>query len=291
MPPKSQGKEFSPWLVFQKVKQFYRREIPTWTEMVIQLGVDEPDVSKGESSQKLTQYGVRLKAGSLIGVAEAHADGHRNGFNHTMSNPSSNTSWALTMNTGPISQQILIRQELLFVMASTLKMTWRFGVCCPISDPREAARGLETTRCQLPCPRGPSPLLPRGSPLAEHLFPHIQETRLALGIRCWHQMMGHTRPCRGIRTRLSHLPREAASGTHPRLLKEGAPRASLRLGGSQGRTMGKQEADRLWRGLLSRDLVPPFQNGPGLSPRLPLGRSKTLKQQDLRHQLEPQLLR
>ena len=70
MPPKSQGKEFSPWLVFQKVKQFYSREIPTWTEMVIRLGVDEPDVSKGESSQKLTQYGVRLKACSLIGVAE-----------------------------------------------------------------------------------------------------------------------------------------------------------------------------------------------------------------------------
>ena len=190
-----------------------------------------------------------------------------------------------------MSQLILIRQELLFVMESTLKMTWRFDVCCPISDLSEAARGPRTTRCQLPCPQGPSPLLPHGSPLAEHLFPHIQETRLALGIRYWHQMMGHTRPCRGIRARLSHLPREVPSGTHLRLPKEGVPRASLRLGRLQDRTMAKQEEGRLWRRLLFRDLVPLFQSGPGLSHRLPLGRSKTPKQQARRHQLELRLLR
>jgi hypothetical protein len=61
VPPRSQGKDFSPWLVFDKVKLFYDKEIPSWTEMVIQLGVDPPDPSKDESAQKLTQYGVRLK--------------------------------------------------------------------------------------------------------------------------------------------------------------------------------------------------------------------------------------
>lgn len=66
IPPRSQAKEFSPWSVFDKVKKFYNKEIPTWTEMVIQLGVDPPDLSKDESAQKLTQYGVRLKVRIII---------------------------------------------------------------------------------------------------------------------------------------------------------------------------------------------------------------------------------
>ena len=72
VPPRSQGKDFSPWLVFDKVKMFYDKEIPSWTEMVIQLGVEPPDPSKDESAQKLTQYGVRLKvrdiAANLVSV-------------------------------------------------------------------------------------------------------------------------------------------------------------------------------------------------------------------------------
>lgn len=66
IPPRSQGKEFSAWSVFEHVKKFYNKEISTWTEMVIQLGVDPPDLSKDESAQKLTQYGVRLKVSIIV---------------------------------------------------------------------------------------------------------------------------------------------------------------------------------------------------------------------------------
>lgn len=61
-PPKSGGKSFSPFVIFELVRRFYRREIKTWTELTITLGVEPPDLSKDESVQKIAQYGVRLKA-------------------------------------------------------------------------------------------------------------------------------------------------------------------------------------------------------------------------------------
>ena len=46
------------WMIFKK---FHQKEIKTWTELTITLGVEPPDPSKDESSQKVAQYGVRLK--------------------------------------------------------------------------------------------------------------------------------------------------------------------------------------------------------------------------------------
>lgn len=60
-PPKSGGKAFDPFTIFELVRQFYTKEIKTWSEMTIKLGVEPPDLSKDESSQKVAQYGVRLK--------------------------------------------------------------------------------------------------------------------------------------------------------------------------------------------------------------------------------------
>jgi hypothetical protein len=60
-PPKSAGKTFDTFAVYELVKRFYAKEVKTWTELTIKLGVEPPDPSKDESSQKLTQYGVRLK--------------------------------------------------------------------------------------------------------------------------------------------------------------------------------------------------------------------------------------
>ncbi|KAL6691101.1 ARS binding protein 2 domain-containing protein [Trichoderma pleuroticola] len=60
-PPKSGGKSFSPFLIFDLVQRFYRKEIKTWTELTTRLGVEPPDLSKDESAQKVAQYGVRLK--------------------------------------------------------------------------------------------------------------------------------------------------------------------------------------------------------------------------------------
>ena len=60
-PPRSGGKSFSTFVVFELVKKFYEKEIRTWTELTTRLGVEPPDPSKDESVQKIAQYGVRLK--------------------------------------------------------------------------------------------------------------------------------------------------------------------------------------------------------------------------------------
>lgn len=60
-PPRSGGKAFDPFVIFQLVRQFYNKEIRTWAELTIKLGVEPPDPTKEESTQKIAQYGVRLK--------------------------------------------------------------------------------------------------------------------------------------------------------------------------------------------------------------------------------------
>lgn len=60
-PPRSGGKSFSTFAVYELVRKFYDSEIRTWTELTTRLGVEPPDPSKEESAQKIAQYGVRLK--------------------------------------------------------------------------------------------------------------------------------------------------------------------------------------------------------------------------------------
>jgi hypothetical protein len=67
-PPKSGGKSFSPFVIYELVQRFYRKEIKTWTELTTRLGVEPPDLSKDESVQKVAQYGVRLKVCAIQGV-------------------------------------------------------------------------------------------------------------------------------------------------------------------------------------------------------------------------------
>lgn len=65
-PPRSGGKIFNPFSVYELVRKFYSKEIKTWTELTTRLGVEPPDPSKDESAQKIAQYGVRLKVCSAI---------------------------------------------------------------------------------------------------------------------------------------------------------------------------------------------------------------------------------
>lgn len=77
-PPRSGGKSFSPFVIFELVRRFYRKEIKTWTELTTTLGVEPPDLAKDESVQKIAQYGVRLKVCLLIlgGMAFANLMDH-----------------------------------------------------------------------------------------------------------------------------------------------------------------------------------------------------------------------
>lgn len=60
-PPKSGGKSFSTWTLFELIAQFQSKEIKTWADLALKLGVEPPDQERGQSSQKIQQYAVRLK--------------------------------------------------------------------------------------------------------------------------------------------------------------------------------------------------------------------------------------
>ena len=64
-PPKSDGKSFSPFRLYELISMLEGNEIKTWNQLVIDLGVDLPDVTKNQSSQKVQQYAVRLKVNSI----------------------------------------------------------------------------------------------------------------------------------------------------------------------------------------------------------------------------------
>ncbi|CAI4211846.1 unnamed protein product [Parascedosporium putredinis] len=60
-PPKSGGKSFDTFLLYQLIQKLESKELKTWAELALKLGVEPPDQEKGESSQKIQQYAVRLK--------------------------------------------------------------------------------------------------------------------------------------------------------------------------------------------------------------------------------------
>jgi hypothetical protein len=64
-PPKSDGKSFSTFTLFELIRKFESKEIKTWNELALELGVEKPVVEKGQSSQKVQQYSVRLKVRTI----------------------------------------------------------------------------------------------------------------------------------------------------------------------------------------------------------------------------------
>ncbi|KAF1990608.1 hypothetical protein K402DRAFT_389535 [Aulographum hederae CBS 113979] len=60
-PPKSDGKSFSTWTLFELIRKYDAGDIKTWTELALELGVEKPSHEKGQSTQKVQQYSVRLK--------------------------------------------------------------------------------------------------------------------------------------------------------------------------------------------------------------------------------------
>lgn len=60
-PPKSDGKLFNTFTLFELIKKLEKKEIKTWAQLAIELGVEPPALEKGQSTQKVQQYTVRLK--------------------------------------------------------------------------------------------------------------------------------------------------------------------------------------------------------------------------------------
>lgn len=71
-PPKSDGKTFKTFTLFELIRKLELKELKTWAQLAIELGVEPPVLEKGQSAQKVQQYAVRLKVSlclnfSLIG--------------------------------------------------------------------------------------------------------------------------------------------------------------------------------------------------------------------------------
>ncbi|KAI9803539.1 MAG: hypothetical protein M1825_001882 [Sarcosagium campestre] len=60
-PPKSDGNSFSTFTLLELIRKLEAKEIKTWTQLAIKLGVEPPSTEKGQSTQKVQQYAVRLK--------------------------------------------------------------------------------------------------------------------------------------------------------------------------------------------------------------------------------------
>jgi hypothetical protein len=60
-PPKNYGKMFSTWLLFELVSKLEKGTIKTWAALMLELGVEPPDIDAGQSAQRIQQYAVRLK--------------------------------------------------------------------------------------------------------------------------------------------------------------------------------------------------------------------------------------
>lgn len=67
-PPRSDGKDFSIFTLWGLVQRFDNKDIKTWTQLALELGVEPPSAERGGSVQKVQQYSVRLKVRCIASV-------------------------------------------------------------------------------------------------------------------------------------------------------------------------------------------------------------------------------
>jgi hypothetical protein len=60
-PPRSEGKSFSIFTLWELIQKLDRKELKTWIQLAMELGVEPPSAEKKQSTQKVQQYAVRLK--------------------------------------------------------------------------------------------------------------------------------------------------------------------------------------------------------------------------------------
>lgn len=65
-PPRSDGKDFNIYTLWELIQKFDSKEIKTWAQLALDLGVEPPSAERGGSVQKVQQYSVRLKVGHRI---------------------------------------------------------------------------------------------------------------------------------------------------------------------------------------------------------------------------------
>ena len=60
-PPRSDGKSFGIFNLWELIRKLDSKELKTWIQLAIELGVEPPSLEKKQSTQKVQQYAVRLK--------------------------------------------------------------------------------------------------------------------------------------------------------------------------------------------------------------------------------------
>jgi hypothetical protein len=69
-PPRSDGKSFSIYTLWLLIGKLERKELKTWIQLAIELGVEPPSAEKKQSTQKVQQYAVRLKVSRISTSSE-----------------------------------------------------------------------------------------------------------------------------------------------------------------------------------------------------------------------------
>jgi hypothetical protein len=65
-PPRSDGKSFSVFTLFELIRKLDSGELKTWIQLATELGVEPPSIEKKQSTQKVQQYAVRLKVSNTF---------------------------------------------------------------------------------------------------------------------------------------------------------------------------------------------------------------------------------
>lgn len=65
-PPRSDGKSFGIFNLWELIRKLDNKELKTWIQLAIELGVEPPSLERKQSTQKVQQYAVRLKVCYLL---------------------------------------------------------------------------------------------------------------------------------------------------------------------------------------------------------------------------------
>lgn len=99
-PPRSDGKSFSIFVLWELIRKLDQKELKTWIQLAIELGVEPPSMEKKQSTQKVQQYAVRLKVGLSFsaGNGQAHTNSCSAGCEQCTSMHSSNISLSMIIS-------------------------------------------------------------------------------------------------------------------------------------------------------------------------------------------------
>jgi len=91
--PKSDGKTFTIYSLWMLIQRLETKEILTWIQLALELGVEPPTAENKASVQKVQQYTVRLKVGHSRFRLYSASEPFSAGCEHCMWMLSSNSYW------------------------------------------------------------------------------------------------------------------------------------------------------------------------------------------------------